>query len=205
MIMNIYKIPIITQCYQALLICCCCCSSSVANLCLTHCDPMDCSTPGCPVLHHLKFTSIESVMPSNCFILCCSLLLLPSIFPSIRVFSNESALHIRCIKYWSFSFSISPSNEYYYLQKFMTLNIELQITILLFFSHRVVSDSFVTPWTVALQVSLCMKFPRQEYLRRFPFPSLRDLPDSGIKAASPAMAGGFFTTEPGGKHQIAIQ
>ena len=56
--------------------------------------------------------SIESVMPSNYLILCHTLLLLPSIFPSIRVFSNESALHIRWLKYWSFSFSISPSNEY---------------------------------------------------------------------------------------------
>ena len=56
--------------------------------------------------------SIELVMPSNHLILCCPLLLLPSIFPSIRVFSNESALHIRWPKYWSFSFSISPSNEH---------------------------------------------------------------------------------------------
>ena len=55
--------------------------------------------------------SIESVMPSNCLILCCPLLLLPSIFPSIRVFSNESALHIRWPKYWSFSINNSPSNE----------------------------------------------------------------------------------------------
>ena len=60
----------------------------------------------------LKLMSIESVMPSNCLILCCPLLLLPSILPSIRVFSNESVLHIRWPKYWSFSFSISPSNEY---------------------------------------------------------------------------------------------
>ena len=56
--------------------------------------------------------SIESVMPSNQLILCCPPLLLPSIFPSIRVFSNESALHIKWPKYWSFSFKISPSNEY---------------------------------------------------------------------------------------------
>ena len=56
--------------------------------------------------------STESVMPSNHLILCCPLLLLPSIFPSIRVFSNESVLRIRWPKYWSFSFSISPSNEY---------------------------------------------------------------------------------------------
>ena len=77
---------------------------------------MDCSTPGFSVLHHLlslfKLMSIQSVMPSNHLILCRSLFLLPSIFPSIRVFPNESALRIRWSKYWSFSFSISPSNEY---------------------------------------------------------------------------------------------
>ena len=60
----------------------------------------------------LKYMSIESMMPSNHLILCCPLLLPPSIFPSIRVFSNESVLRIRWPKYWSFSFSISPSNEY---------------------------------------------------------------------------------------------
>ena len=59
-----------------------------------------------------KLMSIELVMPSNHLILCRPLLLLPSIFPSIRVFSNESALHIRWLKYWSFSFNISPSNEH---------------------------------------------------------------------------------------------
>ena len=59
-----------------------------------------------------KPMSIESVMPSNHLILCCPLLLLPSIFPSIRVFSNKSVLHIRWPKYWSFSFNISPSNEH---------------------------------------------------------------------------------------------
>ena len=60
----------------------------------------------------LKLMSFDSVMPSNCLILYCPLLLPPSIFPSIRVFSNESVLHIRWPKCWSFSFSISPSNEY---------------------------------------------------------------------------------------------
>ena len=60
----------------------------------------------------LRLMSIESVLPSKHLILCCLLLLLPSIFPSIRVFSNESVLHIRWPKYWSFSFSISPSNDY---------------------------------------------------------------------------------------------
>ena len=60
----------------------------------------------------LKLMSIEPMMPSNHLILCCPLLLLPSVFPSIRVFSNESVLHIRWPKHWSFSFNISPSNEY---------------------------------------------------------------------------------------------
>ena len=68
----------------------------------------------------LKLTSIESVMPSNHLILCHPLLLLPSIFPSIRVFSSESALPIRWPKYWSFSFRISPSNEYSGLISFGT-------------------------------------------------------------------------------------
>ena len=66
----------------------------------------------------LKLMSIESVMPSNHLILCLPLFLLPSIFPSIRVFFNESVLHIRWPKYWSFSFSISPSNEYSVLISF---------------------------------------------------------------------------------------
>ena len=76
---------------------------------------MDCSTPGLPVHHQLqsllKLMSIESVRLSNHLILFCPLLP-PSIFPSIKVFSNESVLHIRWPKYWNFSFGISPSNEY---------------------------------------------------------------------------------------------
>ena len=77
---------------------------------------MNCSTPGLPVHHNswspLKLMSIESVMPSNYLILCHSLLLPPSVFTNISVFSNESVLHIRWPKYRSFTFSISPSNEY---------------------------------------------------------------------------------------------
>ena len=68
----------------------------------------------------LKLMSIHLVMPSNHLILCCPLLLLPPVFPTIRVFSNESALCIRWPKYWSFSFSISPSNEYLVLISFRT-------------------------------------------------------------------------------------
>ena len=79
--------------------------------CPTLCNPMDCSTPGFTISQSLlKLMSTESVMPSNHLILCHPLL--PSIFPSIRVFSNESFLQIRWPKCWSFSFSISPSNEY---------------------------------------------------------------------------------------------
>ena len=78
--------------------------------------PMNCSTPGFPGITSswslLKLMSIESVMPSNHLILSYPLLLPPSVFPSIRVFYSESVLHIRWPKYWSFSFSISPSNEY---------------------------------------------------------------------------------------------
>ena len=92
----------------------CCCS--LTQSCPALCDPMDCSTPGFPVVHHLqsalKLMSIESVMPSNHLSLCHPILLLPSVFPSTRVFSNELVLCIRWPKYWSFSFSISPFSEY---------------------------------------------------------------------------------------------
>ena len=89
-----------------------CCS--VTKSCPTLCNPMDCSAPGFPILHHLlEFAQThvcrvgDAIQPSRFY---CPLLLLPSIFPSIRVFSNELTIHIRWPKYWSFS--ISPSNEY---------------------------------------------------------------------------------------------
>ena len=89
--------------------------SSVAQSCPTLCDPMDCSTPGSLSITNSqslpKLMSIESVMPSNHLIFCRPLLLPPSIFPNIRVFSNESALRIRWPKYWSFSFNISNENS----------------------------------------------------------------------------------------------
>ena len=88
--------------------------SSVTQSCLTLCNPMNCSTPGLPV--HCQLPSLlklmSMVMPSSHLILGHPHLLPPWIFPSIRVFSNESALSIRWPKYWNFSFSISPSNEY---------------------------------------------------------------------------------------------
>ena len=90
---------------------------SVAKSCLTLCDPMDCSMPGFPVHHQLpEFTQTlvhwvgDAIQPSQP--LRSPLLLMPSIFPSVRIFSNKQALHIKWWKYWSFSFSFSPSNEY---------------------------------------------------------------------------------------------
>ena len=98
---------------KAKLSCCCC---SAAKSCLTLWPPWteahQASLSFTISLSMLKLVSIESVMPSNHLILCHLLLLMPSIFPSIRVFSNESALHIRLSQYWSFSFIISPSSEY---------------------------------------------------------------------------------------------
>ena len=88
----------------------------VAQSCPTLCNPMECSTPGFPVLHYLPdFAQThvhwvgDAIQPSD---LCCPLLLLPSVFPIIRVFSSKLVLHIRWPEYWSFNFSISPSNEY---------------------------------------------------------------------------------------------
>ena len=89
--------------------------SSVAQSCLTLCDPMDCSMPGFPVCHQLPElaqTYVHHVGDAIHLILCLPLLFLPSIFPSIRVFSNELALRIRWPNYWNFSFSIGSSNEY---------------------------------------------------------------------------------------------
>ena len=90
--------------------------TSVAKLCPTVCDPLNGSTPGLPVHHQLwslpKLMSIESVMLSSDLILCHPLLLLSPIPPCVKVYSNESTLHMRWPKSWSFSFSISPSNEH---------------------------------------------------------------------------------------------
>ena len=94
------------------------CYCSVIKSYLTLCDPMNCSIPGPASLSFtiswslLKLMSIESVIPSNYLILCRPLLLLPSVFPSIRVFSGEAAPHIRWPKFWSFSFSISGASVF---------------------------------------------------------------------------------------------
>ena len=104
----------ISRCCILLVVCCYC--FFVAEPCPTLCNPMGRSTAGFPVLHCLpefaQIHVIESMLPSNHLTLCGPPLLFPSVFPSIRVFSSESTLGIRWPKYWSFSFSISPSNEY---------------------------------------------------------------------------------------------
>ena len=105
-------------------------SSLQSQSCLTVCDPVNCSMPGLPVHHQLPESTQTHVHwvgdPSNHPILCRPLLLLPSIFPKIRDFSNESALRIRWPKYWSFSFNISPSsNEYSGLISFRMDSLDL--------------------------------------------------------------------------------
>ena len=117
--------------------------SSVAQSCLTFCDPMNCSTPALPVHHQLpEFTQTHahvSVMPSSHLILCRPLILLPIITPSIRVFSNESTLHMRWPKYWSFSFIVSPSNEHPGLISFRVDQLDLlavQGTLKSLFQHH---------------------------------------------------------------------
>ena len=105
--------------------------SSVTQSCLILCDPIDCSTLGITIHHQLpkatQLMCIAPVMPSNHIILCWPFLLQPSIFPSIRVFSDELALCIRWPQCWSFSFSISPSNEYLGLISFKIDWLDLQV------------------------------------------------------------------------------
>ena len=125
---------------------------------------MDCSTAGFPVHHQLlgfaQFLSLESMMPSNHCILCHPLLLPPSIFPSIRVFSSVSVHCIRWRKYWSFSFSISPSNKYSRLISFKidwldlpavqgTLKSLLQHQLLHLQLYKSICLKFIDKWCVA--------------------------------------------------------
>ena len=117
---------------------------------------MDCSMLGLPVHHQLPELAQthvhELVMPSNHLILCRLLLLLPSVFPSIRVFSNESVLRIKWPKYWSFSFSISPSNEYSGLISFRTGWMSSQSKGLsrVFSNSTVQNHQFFSAWLSAL-------------------------------------------------------
>ena len=140
--------------------------------------------------------------PTN-LILCRPLLLLPSVFPSIRVFSNESGLHIRWPEYESFSFSINPSNEYSGLISFRMDCFDLLLLSILYIivcawvlSCFSLVQLCATLWTVAHQALLSMGVSRQEYWSGLPCPPPGDLPDPGIKPESlmsPALAGRFFT------------
>ena len=126
-----------------------CCNCSVAQSCLTLCNPVDCTTPGFLALYHLlEFAQTHvhkvsnAIQPSHPL---CPLLLPPSIFPSIRVFSNESVLRIRWPKYWSFGLSISPSNEYLGLISFRMdwLNLlAVQVTLRVFSNTTVQKHKF---------------------------------------------------------------
>ena len=131
---------------------------------------MDCSTPGLPVHHHswslLKLMSIQSVMPSNHFILCHPLLLLPSIFPRMWVFSNELIIHVRKHEERPTSVDYSSKMTFAYITCLCVLSVRL----------------FATPWTVAYQASQSMGFSRQVYWSGLPFPSPGDLP--GIKSVT---------------------
>ena len=115
----------------------------------------------------LKPMSIESVIPSNHLILCRPLLLPPSSFPSIRVFSNESVLHIRWPKYWSFSFSISPSNEYSGLVSFRMDWLDL-LAVQGTLKSLPMSSSSATLWTAARQAPPSMGFSRRDDWRGWP-------------------------------------
>ena len=143
-------------------------------------------------------------MSSNHLIFCHPLLLLPSIFPSIGVFSNELALHIRWPKYWSFS--VSPPNGYsglisFRIDYFDHLADQGACWLLIHFNRVWL---FVTLWTVVPQAPLSMGFSRQEYWSGLLCPPPGDLPHPGTESGSlmsPTSAGGFFTTRatwPGG-------
>ena len=132
--------------------------------------------------------STEAEIPSNHLILCHPLLLLPSIFPSIRVFSSELAFHIRWPNYWSFSFSISSSNEYpglisFRIDWFNVLAVQGIFKCLL--QHHN-SKASVPQYSAFFMVQLS-------------FPPPGDHPNPGIQGISPALVGGFFTIEPPGK------
>ena len=123
--------------------------SSVAQSCLTVCNSKDCGMQYSQSITNsqslLKLMGIESVMPSNYLILCHPLLLLSSIFPSIRVFSDESVLHIRWPKYWSFSFNISPANKYSRLTSFRDSKVFLHLTAQLYGSCLFLRSVCVCP------------------------------------------------------------
>ena len=158
------------------LLCC-----SIAKSCPTLCNPIDYSMPGSSVLYLLEFAQIHVhwVSDSKHLILYCPILLLPSVFPSIRVFSSESALCIRWTKYWSFSFSSIPSNEYWELISFKIdwfYLLAVQGTIKIFTASSPVayltsfnlgdSSSSIVPFYFVI---MSTRFSRQEYWSGLPY------------------------------------
>ena len=152
--------------------------------------------------------SIESVIPPKHLILCHPLLLLPSVSPSIRVFSIESALPIRWPKYWSFSFIISPSTEHPGLISFRMDWLDLPAVqgILKSLLQHHSSKASILRRSAFFMVQLShppvsMEFSRQEYWGELPFPSPGDLPNPGIKPRSLALQADSLPSEPPGKSQ----
>ena len=167
---------------------------------------MDCSTPASlsfTISHSLlKLMSIGLMMLSNHLILCHPLLL-SSIFPSIRVFSNQLALRIKWPKYWSFSFCISLSNEYSGLNSFRIdwFDLAVQGTFKSLFHTWL--WSFLRFLSFSLHITFqhlwSAVFLRQEYCSGLSFPSSGGLPNAGMEPASLSLAGRFLTTEPSGE------
>ena len=152
------------------LLCHCCCS--VNKSCPTVCNPMDCSTPGFPVLYHLpEFAQTHICWVSNAtqpsWVICHPFLLLSSIFPRIRVFSNKSSSRIRWPKYWSFSFNISPFNEYSGLISFRIDwfdLLEVQGTLKSLLQHHNSKASVLWCWRRLLRIPWTSGRPNQSIL-----------------------------------------
>ena len=203
---------------------CCCCS--VTQWCLTLCDPVNCKMPSFPVLHHLlehahtHIPWVSDAIQLSCPLL--TLLLLPSIFPSIRVFSNELALCIRWPRYWSFSFNISPSNEYsgvisFRIDWFDLLAVQGSLKGLLqhhslkasilwrsaFFMVQLSHPYKVKMKIIQLRLTVCNCIDytvhgilQARILGWVAFPSPGDLPNPGIKPRSPALQAYSWPAEP---------
>ena len=155
---------------------------------------MNRSTPGFPVHHQLPEFTHESMMPSSHLILCRPLLLLPSIPASIRVFSTESTLHMRWPKYWSFSFTISPSKEQYLGSNSASTAFtpyDLSMCVCAWSLSHV--RLFATPWTVAHQAPLSMGILQARILEWVHFPSSRGSSQPREPTQVSCIAGGFFT------------
>ena len=205
--MDIYMQRYKTFCLS--LICCyCCCSITImSNSLWPHVQAPLSSTIS---LSLLKFMYIEFIVLSSCLILCHSLVLLPSNFPSIQVFSNESAFCIMWPKYWSFNFNISPSNECSGLISFRINCFDLlrnfkSLLVMLIQSCPILLESYGLE---SVRLLSPLDFSRHEYWSGWPFPLPEGLPNPEIEPTSPAssaLADKFFITEPPGKPPSLLQ